>query len=139
MIEFSSIKNHLPQIDFYRNVGYLTYAIAASDNIIPRDKIRFMKNELLKTWYLLDMPDKQDDSDSLAQIELIFNWLLSHNLSSGFAMNCFEDYINKNRHEITDANIETLISYSEIIANKLFPKNETSEVIHTVSRILYPA
>lgn len=126
----------ISKIDFYRNVGYLTYAIATSDNSIPKDRIRFMKNELMKTWYLLDTFEKQDELDSLVQIELIFNWLLSHNMSSGFALGCFSDYVDKNRHELTNTSKKTLISYSEKIAGKFFPENETNKVIETVSNIL---
>ncbi len=126
----------MSKIDFYRNVGYLTYAIATSDNSISKDRIRFMKNELMKTWYLLDTFDQQNELDALVQIELIFNWLLSHNMSSGFAMSCFSDYVNKNRHELTDASKKTLIFYSEKIADKLFPENETNKIVDTVGRIL---
>lgn len=128
----------MSRIDFYRNVGYLTYAIATSDNSIPKSRIKFMKNELMKIWFQVDDTDAGNDYESFFQIELIFNWLLSHGLSSGFAMSCFTDFVEKNQHELTESYRRTLISYSEKIAAKLYTEDETLPIMDTVNRILQP-
>lgn len=128
----------MSKVDFYRNVGYLTYAIATSDNSIPKNHIKFMKNELMKIWFQMDNTDTQNEYESFVQIELIFNWLLSHGLSSGFAMNCFTDFVEKNQQSLTESYRRTLISYSEKVASKLYTKDETLPILDTVNKILQP-
>lgn len=97
-----------------------------------------MKNELMKIWFQMDNTDTQNEYESFVQIELIFNWLLSHGLSSGFAMNCFTDFVEKNQQSLTESYRRTLISYSEKVASKLYTKDETLPILDTVNKILQP-
>lgn len=127
-------------IDLYRNIGYLSYAIATSNNSISRDSIRLMKNELIKIWYSVEESHSPlDDNDAYVQIELIFNWLLSHGMSSKFAMKSFQEFVTKNQNNMSDSLKKSIIRYTELLTQKLFPNNQSQDALGDIEQMLLTA
>lgn len=128
----------MTKIDLYRNIGYLSYALATNQNKHSTNSIKFMKNELIKLWYAVEKPNiLNDDTDSYVQIELIFNWLLSHGMSSKFALKNFSDFIQKNRNSMSPSLKKTILSYSEALIAKLYPNEKSIPVLASIHDLVF--
>lgn len=127
----------ISEIELYRSLGYLLYAISSYSNRISKERIKLLKNELISPLYSTISISNSDDSQTIAQTELIFNWLISHGLSSKFAFDSFSNFINKNESVLTTEIKEQIFSYSKEVAEKLFSIEEAQIVLESVRKILF--
>lgn len=123
-------------INLYRNIGYLTYAIATSYGSNSKESIQLMKNDLIKSWYYLNERDIEYDSETYLQTELIFNWLISHGFSSQFAWESFTDFVHQSSSKFELRYKEDLLLYSADISSKLYTNVQSDLIIEKVSQIL---
>jgi hypothetical protein len=123
-------------ISLYRNIGYLTYAIATTYEGNSKECIQLMKNDLIKSWYFLTRRNIEDDSETYIQTELIFNWLLSHGFSSTYAWDSFTKFVQNHSHEFEAHYKEDLLLYSSDISSKLYTNDQSDHIIEKVSKIL---
>lgn len=127
----------MTKIDLYRNIGYLSYAVATSKNNISKDSIRLMKNELIKIWYSVEHPmTAEDDTDSYIQIELIFNWLLSHGMSSKYALKNFNEFVIKNSSLMSEDLKNSILLYAKKLAQRIYPTESQLPIIETIQQWL---
>lgn len=127
----------ISEIELYRSLGYLVYAIASYSNRISKERIKLLKNELISPLYSTISISDSDESQTIAQTELIFNWLISHGLSSKFAFDSFTNFINKNDSVLTSEIKEQIFSYSKEVAEKLYSAEDTQVVLESVQKILF--
>lgn len=127
----------MTKIDLYRNIGYLSYAVATSKNNISKNSIRLMKNELIKIWYSVEHPTSaEDDTDSYIQIELIFNWLLSHGMSSKYALKNFHEFVIKNNSLMSENLKNSIILYTKKLAQRIYPNEPQLPILDTIQQWL---
>ena len=120
-----------------RSVGYLSYAIASYDNLLSNTYIKFIKNELIRTWLSLSNVKDFDEQDAHSQIGIIYDWLSSQKFSYKFALKNFEEFYNKNQSAITEETQKLLLKYSETIAHKLHKDNDIAKLIlNDINRIV---
>ncbi len=124
-------------ISLYRNIGYLTYAIATSYGTHSNESVQLMKNDLLKSWYYLTKRNWEEEPDTYIQTELIFNWLVSHNFSSKYAWERFTEFIRNSDNKFEEQYKEDLLLYSAEVSSKLYTNEQTDHIIEKVSKILF--
>jgi|GEM_PF-4514425 len=118
-----------PWIDFYRNIGYLTYAIVRTDPDMPVQKIKVIKRDLIKVWHGMDNNMEIVDPDAYSQIEFIFNWLFSYQLSARYAFDAFSDYVQKHPGLLTEGLKQQIIQHAEALAVKVHGHSPLTEQI----------
>lgn len=81
---------------FYRNLGYLFFAIAAADKTIREEEIEGLHREIRQRW--LDLEDTRDNfgTDAAFTIESVFDLIRESNLSSEAAFRHFEGFYREN-------------------------------------------
>lgn len=96
-----------------------------------------MKNELIKVWYAIEKPTLEEDTDSYIQIELIFNWLLSHGMSSKYALKNFHEFVDKNKNMMSKSLKQTIFLYAQELAAKIYPNDSSIKIIDTIHQLLF--
>ncbi|MCO5233115.1 MAG: hypothetical protein LC105_03485 [Chitinophagales bacterium] len=127
----------ISEIELYRSLGYLIYAIATYSNRISKERIKLLKNELISPLYTSISITQSDESQTISQTELILNWLISHGLSSKFAIDSFSNFIKKKEAEINPELKEFFYSFSKEVAEKLHSHEDTEEILQCVKKILH--
>ena len=133
----NSSKEINKNINLYRNIGYLTYAISTSYEDHSKESIQLMKNDLLKSWYFITQRNMENESESYIQTELILNWLISHGFSSNYAWQSFSEFINNQSKNLDNQYKEDLLLYSVDISSKLYTSDKSDLIIDKVRKILF--
>lgn len=105
-------------LKFYRNLGKLFYAIAATDGTVRPIEIQKLKAFVKKHW--LDIDDIEDvfGVDAAYQIEVVFDWLnYDEEIDVNACYNDFVSYKNEKSHLFTDKVKKLILKTSSAIAN----------------------
>ena len=78
-------------ISFYRNLGKLFFAIAATDKTVKDIEFDTLKNLVKTQWIPLDNIEDSYGTDTAFQIEIVFDWL--NNDEELNAEACFNDFL----------------------------------------------
>jgi len=105
-------------IQFYRNLGKLFYAIAASDGNVRPVEFEKLKSIIKKQWLEVDNLEDTFGTDAAYQIEIVFDWLNEDEELNVKA--CFNDFINYKKNQ-----------------NHLFTKEVRRLILKTTSAIAY--
>jgi len=90
-------------LQFYRNLGKLFYAIAATDGTVRPIEIQKLKACVKERW--LDIDDIEDvfGTDAAYQIEVVFDWLnYDEEIDIDACYNDFVSYKNEQNHLFND-------------------------------------
>lgn len=116
-------------INFYRNLGKLFYAIAAADKNVRDVEYSTLKKIIKTEW--LDIDDVKDSfgTDTAYQIEIVFDWLCSDNEYG--CKTCFNDFITfkKNNELLFTNRIKQLIMKTATAIADSFSGKNKSELI----------
>lgn len=117
------------QIDFYRNLGKLFYAIAACDGNVNNAEYDTLKELVKNDWLPFDNFEDSFGTDITFQIEFVFNWLTKEEEFD--TVSCFDDFIRfKTKHErlFTKPVKSLIMNTATAIASSFSGKNK-SELI----------
>ncbi|WP_276370232.1 hypothetical protein [Chryseolinea sp. H1M3-3] len=76
----------------YENLGYLFYAIAASDEKVRPEEIQKLKTVVAKEWLPLEDSIDKYGTDAAHYISIAFDYLLNEGTSPDDAFTVFSDY-----------------------------------------------
>ena len=116
-------------ISFYRHLGYLFYAIAASDGTVMLKEFEVLKTRVKTNW--LDIDKTQDDygEDAGFQIEIVFDWADYQKLSSKQAFVKFKEFY-LDHYQLFTKDIKGLIwRTAKDIAHVFYGPNKSELVI----------
>ncbi len=116
-------------ISFYRNLGKLFFAIAATDKSVKDIEFSTLKDLVKTQWMPLDNIKDSYGTDTAFQIEIVFDWL--NNDEELNATACFNDFmLFKRQHEnlFTEKVNRLIMDTASKIAESFSGKNK-SELI----------
>ena len=116
-------------ISFYRNLGKLFFAIAATDKTVKDIEFDTLKNLVKTQWIPLDNIEDSYGTDTAFQIEIVFDWL--NNDEELNAEACFNDFLTfKKNHKVffTEKVNSLIMDTANKIAESFSGKNK-SELI----------
>lgn len=88
--------------DFYGNLGYLFYSIAAVDKTITREEEDQLHREVRDRWIGLEGTHDSFGTDAAFEIEFVFDWIRDNAMSAQAAYKKFEAYYHSNQHMFDD-------------------------------------
>ena len=113
----------------YQHIGYLFYAVAASDRNIDTNEVNALKTLIKNEWLNLDDTNDSFGSDAAYQIEIVFDWLEEAEWDSSTCFEKFEDYY-KEHSKIFKEDIKALIiKTASTIAESYAGKNKSELII----------
>ena len=118
-------KNNTLTAPFFKNLGKLFYAIAASDHKVEVKEAATLKAIVKTHWSTIELIDY----NALNQIEITFDRLhKEENLNSEACFLDFVTYKNKQKHLFTDPVKHLILQTSNAIASSFASRNK-SELI----------
>ncbi|GAA3561572.1 hypothetical protein GCM10022395_10250 [Snuella lapsa] len=127
--KMNAIKNMTLQ--FYQNLGKLFYAIAAADRVVETKEFETLKELVKNQWLEVDDINDAFGSDAAYQIEIVFDWLNTHEteLSIEKYFNDFIAYKNEQKHLFTDAVNKLIIRTASAIAASFSGINKSELIL----------
>lgn len=123
------MKTNNLNITFYQNIAKIFYAIAKADNIVTIEEVKTLKKVVKENWLQVDETFDIFGTDTVYQIEIVFDWLYSKNATSN---DCYEDFIEyyQNHSYFFTPEIKGLIlETSGKIASSFSQKNKSELVL----------
>ncbi|TDN87988.1 hypothetical protein DET49_110120 [Salegentibacter sp. 24] len=120
-----------PQVlteEFYKYIGKLCYAIAASDKVVRVEEMKTLKELVQEKWVPINNSKDEFGTDQAYKIEMIFDWLKENDPDAGWAFNQFKEYKKENNHIFTPDINRLIWETADAIAASFSGKNK-SEVI----------
>ena len=116
-------------ITFYQNIAKIFYAVAMVDNIVVPEEVKILKKVVKENWLQVDETFDVFGTDTVYQIEIVFDWLFSKNATSA---DCYEDFIEyyQNHSYFFTPEIKALIlDTSGKIASSFAQKNKSELIL----------
>ncbi len=115
-------------VAFYQILGRLFYAAAQADNEVRPEEVEAMKQMVNEEW--LDVDETFDDfnSDSAHQIEIVFDYLLSHDEVVEDAIGDLKEFKRIHSSLFTDE-MNTLILTTANRISSAFAQKNKSELV----------
>ncbi|MFY7670239.1 hypothetical protein ACOSP6_04060 [Tenacibaculum sp. MEBiC06402] len=116
-------------VTFYQNIAKIFYAIAKADNIVAPEEVKTLKKVVKENWLQVDETFDIFGTDTVYQIEIVFDWLYSKNATSA---DCYEDFIEyyQNHSYFFTPEIKALIlDTSGKIASSFSQKNKSELIL----------
>ena len=116
-------------ITFYQNIAKIFYAVAMVDNIVVPEEVKTLKKVVKENWLQVDETFDVFGTDTVYQIEIVFDWLFSKNATSA---DCYEDFIEyyQNHSYFFTPEIKALIlDTSGKIASSFAQKNKSELIL----------
>lgn len=116
-------------ITFYQNIAKIFYAIAKADNIVTPTEVKALKQVVKEKWLQVDETFDVFGTDTVYQIEIVFDWLYSKNVTSA---DCYEDFVEyyQNHSYFFSSEIKKLIlETSGRIASSFSQKNKSELIL----------
>lgn len=122
---------------FYQKLGYLFYAVAASDHQISVAEIETLKQCVRKHWLKVDSTIDEFDTDAAFQIEIVFDWLVNEIYDPLKAFEEFEEFF-KTHKSFKKPQVRKLISDTcFLIANSFYGVNKNEkQILDKTARLL---
>jgi len=117
-------------LQFYRNLGKLFYAIAATDGTVKPIEIEKLKTFVKEHW--LDIDDIEDvfGVDAAYQIEIVFDWL---NYDEEIDVNaCYNDFVSykiEQSHLFTEEVKKLILKTGSVIAHAFSGINKSELIL----------
>ncbi|MBJ6367493.1 hypothetical protein [Snuella sedimenti] len=123
-------KKHMT-LGFYQNLGKLFYAIAAADHVVNPKEFETLKELVKKQWLEVDDINDTFGTDAAYQIEIVFDWLNTHetDLSIEQYFNDFVNYKNEQKHLFTDTVNKLIIKTASAIAASFSGINKSELIL----------
>lgn len=113
---------------FYRNLGNLFYAIAASDKTVREEEINTLKQIVNTEWLILDGVKDKSEVDAMRQIKSTFNQLTKQTQHASDCMTDFKSFKKAHEYLFTD-NVKKLIWKTANAIASSFSRRNKSELI----------
>ncbi len=116
-------------LEFFRNLGKLFYAIAACDGTVKPVEIRKLKAAIKEKWLDVDEIEDAFGTDAAYQIEVVFDWLvMDREPDYNICYKDFVNYKNKQSHLFTPEINKLILKTASSIAHA-FSKINKSELM----------
>lgn len=76
----------------YEKLGYLFYALAAADNVVPPREADRLREMVKKIWVPLENSTDEFGTDAAFYIDISFEYLLNESIDAAEAFQEFENY-----------------------------------------------
>jgi len=110
---------------FYQKLGYLFYAIAASDHRVNNAEKDALLGLIVEDWLSLDEATDAYDTDSAYQIQILFDFLDEKSFDSESAWNIFERYFKNNITAFDEDIVDRIFHTAERMAESLNGRNKS--------------
>lgn len=115
---------------FYKNLGKLFYAIAASDTEVRKAEFDKLKSLVKNYWLDVDSLEDEFGTDAAYEIEMVFEVL---NAESNLNVKaCFDDFVNykhQQPHLFTPENKTLILKTAHAIANAFAGVNKSELIL----------
>lgn len=116
-------------IKFYQNIAKVFYAIAKCDNVINENEIKTLKKVVKEKWLMIDETFDFFGTDTAYQIEIVFDWLHSKNVSSDDCFSDFIEYYHNHTYFFTNDIKNLVLETSNLIADAFKGKNKSELIL----------
>lgn len=116
-------------ITFYQNIAKIFYAVAKADNIVAPEELKVLKKVVKENWLQVDETFDVFGTDTVYQIEIVFDWLFSKNATSEDCFNDFVEYYQNHSYFFTTDIKALIIETSGKIASSFAQKNKSELVV----------
>ena len=113
----------------YQHIGYLLFAVAASDKNIDEKEVNVLKLLVKNNWLNLDDANDSFGSDAAYQIEIVFDWLVEADWESDTCFTKFEDYYKEHSNLFSEDIKSLIIKIASTIAESYAGKNKSELII----------
>jgi hypothetical protein len=113
----------------YQHIGYLLFAVAASDKNIDEKEVNALKLLVKNNWIDLDDTNDSFGSDAAYQIEIVFDWLTEAEWDSDTCFSKFEDYYKEHSNLFSQDIKSLIIKTASTIAESYAGKNKSELII----------
>lgn len=118
---------------FFRKLGYVFYAVAASDGSVADDERKALHQMVIEDWVTLEVSQDQFGSDAAYQIEMLFEYITDQGMTAEKAYQKFEQYFKDNLELFSDEVIERIFHTCNRIAESFHSKNKAE--LNTLMRL----
>ncbi|MDZ4822647.1 MAG: hypothetical protein SH856_04245 [Flavobacteriales bacterium] len=123
--------------EFYGNLGYLFYSIAAVDNNITREEEDQIHKEVKERWLGLENSHDNFGTDAAFEIEFVFDWIRDNAMSAKLAFKNFESFYHGNPNLFDEETIGLIYKSATHIAEAFHGSNKKeSEVMIKLHALL---
>ncbi len=125
--------------EFYKNIGMLFYAIAASDKVVQAEEIKTLKELVQKKWVPIESLTDEYGTDEAFKIEMIFDWLEENSPEADWAFKEFKEYKKENEQLFTLQINQLIWETADAIAASFSEKNKSELIMLSKLKILLTA
>lgn len=128
MFEMKNYLNSETHQKFYQNLGKLFYAIAAADRVVRKEEVDSLKKVVKEEWLKEDNIKDDFGTDSVFQIEIVFDWMDANKPVAEEAFKRFEEFYHDHHSLYSKELKEKIINTCREIASA-FRGNNKSELV----------
>lgn len=123
--------------NIYEKLGYLFYAIAASDHHVRKEEVEKLKLLVGREWLPLEDSIDKYGTDSAHYISIAFDYLLNERVPSDEAFNVFADYYQLHAGAFSKQLKRKITSTASAIAEAFAHKNKNEkQYIHKLQHLM---
>ncbi|MBM1106574.1 hypothetical protein JQC67_10530 [Aurantibacter crassamenti] len=121
----------------YQKVGNLFFAIAMADDTVHSKEIDKLKSLVREKWLPLDDIEDAYGSDAAYQIEIVFDWLLANEKTSGECFKNFTEFYNEHKAIFSEKIKKLIRETANAIAYSFSGKNKSELILLGTLQLLF--
>jgi hypothetical protein len=118
-------------VTFFRVVGKLCYAVAATDGYVHPDEFSRLKEVVSQYWVPVEEAEDPFHSRAAYQMEILFDWLNENPLPAQECLDEFLDYLDRHPSQFTLERRKLIARTADAIAASFSGKNKSELIILT--------
>ena len=108
----------------YEKLGYLFYALAAADNVVPPREADRLREMVKKIWVPLEDSTDEFGTDAAFYIDISFEYLLNEGIEAAEAFQEFENYYREHSGAFSKGLHDKIKTTARTIAQAFRGKNK---------------
>lgn len=121
----------------YEKLGYLFYALAAADKVVPEREADRLREMVKNIWLPIEDSTDEFGTDAGYYIDISFEYLLNEGIDAGEAFQEFEDYFLVHSAAFSKGIHEKITTTATAIARAFRGKNKKeSEMMKRLNKLL---
>ena len=115
--------------EFYRQLGSLFYAVAASDKVVHPLEIKTLKELIIREWNTNEVYREHFGADVIFQMETVFHWLEKNESNPQESFKKFREYYLANKSLFTTDRKKLILETASKIARSFSSINKSELII----------
>jgi hypothetical protein len=121
----------------YEKLGYLFYALAAADNVVPAREADRLREMVKKIWLPIEHSKDEFGTDAAYYIDISFEFLLNEGMDAEEAFQEFENYYVDHSAAFSKGITEKINSTAQAVAQAFKGKNKKeSAMLKRLNKLL---